>query len=324
MRTPSSSWLFPSWEETASHIVFTNEMRVPPIPVGNEVSGAIAATIPLVDETGATETEGQVCEHFQRAAEMLGRRWNPQVIRVLLYGPARFGELRERVPGDLGQPALRTPEAARGRGHRGQDRPRGAARADRVLADRGRGRALHGDRRDGRVGREVRPAPSRPPDAASSALARRRALEHPVARRPEPEPLVQTVGVLGVEQPAQVALRALVDAGADQLDAEAVPAVVLQSRRRRRGTRSGRRSRCARTPPAVPRGTDRPCARPRAPAPRPSRANGRSPSRPRSRGRPRSLRGPAATGRRRARSRRGARGSRPLHGGRGLPRPPGA
>ena len=52
-----------------------------------------------MDETGATEIEGQVCEHFQRAAEILGRRWNPQVIRVLLYGTARFGELRERVPG---------------------------------------------------------------------------------------------------------------------------------------------------------------------------------------------------------------------------------
>jgi DNA-binding HxlR family transcriptional regulator len=55
--------------------------------------------MPPMDETGAGEAEGQVCEHFQRAAEILGRRWNPQVIRVLLYGPARFGELRERVPG---------------------------------------------------------------------------------------------------------------------------------------------------------------------------------------------------------------------------------
>ena len=55
--------------------------------------------MPPVDDTGAAETEGQVCEHFQHAAEILGRRWNPQVIRVLLYGPARFGELRERVPG---------------------------------------------------------------------------------------------------------------------------------------------------------------------------------------------------------------------------------
>jgi DNA-binding HxlR family transcriptional regulator len=48
---------------------------------------------------GKTEERGTVCEHFQRAAEILGRRWNPQVIRVLLFGPARFGEIRERVPG---------------------------------------------------------------------------------------------------------------------------------------------------------------------------------------------------------------------------------
>jgi DNA-binding HxlR family transcriptional regulator len=48
---------------------------------------------------GKTEEQGTVCEHFQRAAEILGRRWNPQVIRVLLYGQARFGEIRERVPG---------------------------------------------------------------------------------------------------------------------------------------------------------------------------------------------------------------------------------
>jgi DNA-binding HxlR family transcriptional regulator len=55
--------------------------------------------MPPVDDSGATETEGEVCEHFQHAAEILGRRWNPQVIRMLLYGPARFGELREGVPG---------------------------------------------------------------------------------------------------------------------------------------------------------------------------------------------------------------------------------
>ena len=55
--------------------------------------------MPTVDDTAAAETEGQICEHFQHAAEILGRRWTPQVIRILLYGPARFGELRERVPG---------------------------------------------------------------------------------------------------------------------------------------------------------------------------------------------------------------------------------
>ena len=52
-----------------------------------------------MDPTGKGEETGSVCEHFQRAAEVLGRRWNPQVIRVLLFGPARFGEIRERVPG---------------------------------------------------------------------------------------------------------------------------------------------------------------------------------------------------------------------------------
>lgn len=55
--------------------------------------------MPDVDPTGKAEEKGSVCEHFQHAAEILGRRWNPQVIHVLLFGPARFGEIRERVPG---------------------------------------------------------------------------------------------------------------------------------------------------------------------------------------------------------------------------------
>jgi DNA-binding HxlR family transcriptional regulator len=55
--------------------------------------------MPSVGEKDTVEAEGRVCEHFQRAAEIVGRRWNPQVIRVLLDGPRRFGELRERVPG---------------------------------------------------------------------------------------------------------------------------------------------------------------------------------------------------------------------------------
>ena len=40
-----------------------------------------------------------VCEHFQQAAELLGRRWNPQILRALLSGATRFGELRTAVPG---------------------------------------------------------------------------------------------------------------------------------------------------------------------------------------------------------------------------------
>ena len=74
-------------------------MKGAPIPEETHLPGANASSIPLVETSGKGEERGSVCEHFQRAAEILGRRWNPQVIRVLLFGPARFGEIRERVPG---------------------------------------------------------------------------------------------------------------------------------------------------------------------------------------------------------------------------------
>ena len=40
-----------------------------------------------------------VCRHYQRAAELLGRRWSAAVIRVALDGPARFGQFRASVDG---------------------------------------------------------------------------------------------------------------------------------------------------------------------------------------------------------------------------------
>jgi DNA-binding HxlR family transcriptional regulator len=42
--------------------------------------------------------EDPVCEHFQRAAEIIGRRWNPQLVRVLLGGSARYRDLRMAIP----------------------------------------------------------------------------------------------------------------------------------------------------------------------------------------------------------------------------------
>src|SRR5215218_10035065 len=42
--------------------------------------------------------EGPICEHFQRAAEIVGRRWNPQLLRVLLSGPARYRDLKSSIP----------------------------------------------------------------------------------------------------------------------------------------------------------------------------------------------------------------------------------
>lgn len=41
--------------------------------------------------------EAPICEHFQRAAELIGKRWNPQVIRALQTGSARFGDIKSAV-----------------------------------------------------------------------------------------------------------------------------------------------------------------------------------------------------------------------------------
>ena len=46
-----------------------------------------------------TNVEGPVCEHFRRAAEVVGRRWNPELLRVLMDGPTRYGQLRSAIPG---------------------------------------------------------------------------------------------------------------------------------------------------------------------------------------------------------------------------------
>ena len=44
------------------------------------------------------QAEAPICEHFQRAAELIGKRWNPQVVRALGSGASRFGELRDAIP----------------------------------------------------------------------------------------------------------------------------------------------------------------------------------------------------------------------------------
>jgi DNA-binding HxlR family transcriptional regulator len=50
------------------------------------------------DPRVAKEHGDPVCEHFERAAEIIGRRWNPLLIRVLLSGPARYRDLKSAVP----------------------------------------------------------------------------------------------------------------------------------------------------------------------------------------------------------------------------------
>jgi DNA-binding HxlR family transcriptional regulator len=44
-------------------------------------------------------TPAPVCQRYQRAAELLGRRWSAAVLRVALEGPVRFTEIRTAVTG---------------------------------------------------------------------------------------------------------------------------------------------------------------------------------------------------------------------------------
>jgi DNA-binding HxlR family transcriptional regulator len=44
------------------------------------------------------ETERAVCESFQQAAQLVGRRWVPQIVWVLLDGPHRYSAIRAAIP----------------------------------------------------------------------------------------------------------------------------------------------------------------------------------------------------------------------------------
>lgn len=39
-----------------------------------------------------------MCESFQQAAELVGRRWVPQIVWVLLDGPRRYSAVRDAIP----------------------------------------------------------------------------------------------------------------------------------------------------------------------------------------------------------------------------------
>jgi DNA-binding HxlR family transcriptional regulator len=42
--------------------------------------------------------EGRICQHFQRAAELVARRWVPQVIYAMQGGPKRYSDLKGAIP----------------------------------------------------------------------------------------------------------------------------------------------------------------------------------------------------------------------------------
>jgi DNA-binding HxlR family transcriptional regulator len=42
--------------------------------------------------------EGPICQHFHRAAELIARRWVPQVIYAMRPGPCRYTALKLAIP----------------------------------------------------------------------------------------------------------------------------------------------------------------------------------------------------------------------------------
>jgi DNA-binding HxlR family transcriptional regulator len=44
------------------------------------------------------QEESPICEHFQQAAELIGKRWNPQILRALQSGVERFTDLKKAIP----------------------------------------------------------------------------------------------------------------------------------------------------------------------------------------------------------------------------------
>lgn len=39
-----------------------------------------------------------MCPHYERASELLGKRWTGLIVRVLMCGPTRFRDLKNRIP----------------------------------------------------------------------------------------------------------------------------------------------------------------------------------------------------------------------------------
>jgi DNA-binding HxlR family transcriptional regulator len=42
--------------------------------------------------------ESPMCQHFQRAADLIGKRWNALIVRALQSGAVRFSDLKAGIP----------------------------------------------------------------------------------------------------------------------------------------------------------------------------------------------------------------------------------
>jgi DNA-binding HxlR family transcriptional regulator len=52
-----------------------------------------------METTGHQAFNAAYCPKFQAAVELIGRRWTGAVIRAMLGGSCRFGDILHRVPG---------------------------------------------------------------------------------------------------------------------------------------------------------------------------------------------------------------------------------
>jgi DNA-binding HxlR family transcriptional regulator len=47
---------------------------------------------------GPADCEAAFCPYYHTALELIGRRWNGDILRALFHGARRFGDLRATIP----------------------------------------------------------------------------------------------------------------------------------------------------------------------------------------------------------------------------------
>lgn len=52
----------------------------------------------MSDMTQQIPQDPPMCQHFQRAADLIGKRWNALIVRALQSGAVRFSDLKTGIP----------------------------------------------------------------------------------------------------------------------------------------------------------------------------------------------------------------------------------
>lgn len=54
---------------------------------------------PSTGTVSASFPQSPHCPHFQKTAELIGKRWTAAILRTLMTGSKRFGEIADAIPG---------------------------------------------------------------------------------------------------------------------------------------------------------------------------------------------------------------------------------